>query len=247
MRIIYIYVLLLSFFITSCGKKEAVTEQKPKTDTVSKKTDIPNDGIKSAGNEEKQDGITDLKFDAKEYEKDISIKGSIVASAQWKDKAGLNVFVITETKPVTTKTNDYDESISKRLYAYVFVKNEDNKFKQVWVIEDFIDKCQVDLTLSYILKSLSITDLNKNGIAETTFLYKMSCKGDVSPNDLKLMMHEGKEKYAIRGETTIKFPNGETYGGSMKVDKSFDAAPKEFLDYASKEFRKHQEEKLNVD
>jgi hypothetical protein len=244
MKTIYLSLILLTFMFTSCGKKEAVKEQKQKTDTVIQKTDktIKEEG-KSASKEEVIEGITDLKYDAKEYEKELKFNGKITASAQWKDKNGLNVIIITETKQEENRKSEYDYSVSKKFFAYGFIMKD--KFEQEWMIQDFIDNCQVDLTLSYIPKSLSVTDLNNNGIAETTFLYKMSCKGDVSPNDLKLMMHEGKDKYAIRGETILKIQNEKPYGGSMKVDKSFDNAPKEFVDYAKKEFKKFQEEKLN--
>jgi len=71
----------------------------------------------------------------------------------------------------------------------------------------------------------------------------MSCKGDVSEDDMKLMMHEGETKYAIRGSMKLKM-GGETYGGKMNVDASFDKAPKEFLDYAKEQWNKFQTEKI---
>ena len=93
-------------------------------------------------------------------------------------------------------------------------------------------------------KSISITDLDKNGIAESIFIYRMSCKGDVSADDMKLLMHEGETKYALRGTMNL-FVNGEnTQKGEMKVDDSFDKAPKVFLDYAKIQWTKYQTEKV---
>ncbi len=249
-KIILLVTFLLPLIIFGCGKKENTAEQKQKNDSVVQNSDTKQTGDKTASdsvdkNNLTTDGLKDIKYDVKEYETELKFDGSIVSGVQWKDKSGLNVLIITETKPVINKTNEYDESVSKRLFGYAFVRNDENKFQQVWMTQDLIEKCQVDLTLEFIPKSLTVTDLNKNGIAENIFMYKMSCKGDVSPNDLKLIMHEGKEKYAIRGETLLKFPTGEKYGGKTNVDKSFDNAPKEFLDYAKKEWKKFQEEKLN--
>lgn len=247
-----LFIIILSTFFIGCGKKDTAPVQKQKTDSINKTTDTNKSEYKSdlgsssgtKGNLT-TDGLRDIIYDVTEFENDLKFDGSAVAGVQWKDKSGLNVLIITETIPVTSKTNEYDESVSKKLFGYAFVKNEDDKFQQVWMIQDFIDKCQVDLTLEYIKKSLTVTDLNKNGIAENTFLYKLSCKGDVSPNDLKLIMHEGKEKYAIRGETLQIFKDAKPYGGKTNIDKSFDNAPAEFLDYAKKEWKKFQEEKIN--
>ena len=106
----------------------------------------------------------------------------------------------------------------------------------MWKINDFVKDCPVDLTLEYIDRSLVITDLDKNGIGESSFLYKMSCKGDVSSDDMKLIMHEDKNKYAIRGSMDLKMNGQELEKGSMKTDPSFDKAPPEFLEYARKQW-----------
>jgi hypothetical protein len=61
---------------------------------------------------------------------------------------------------------------------------------------------------------------------------------------MKLIMHEGEIKFAIRGIMKL-IVNGETYEkGTMNIDPSFDKAPKEFLDYAKSRWEKHQTEKI---
>ncbi len=177
-------------------------------------------------------GISKLPPSLKGYE------GNIVAMAKWEDKLGANVLFVTETD-LQAKGDNH----SKELYAHHYtITDKENKL--VWKINDFIKDCPVDVTLQYMPKSISITDLNKNGIAESIFLYKMSCRGDVSSDDLKLMMHEGETKYAIRGVMTLVY-NGETQQkGSMTVDASFDKAPEEFLAYAKEQWNKFQTEKI---
>jgi hypothetical protein len=114
----------------------------------------------------------------------------------------------------------------------------------LWKTNDFVKECPVDVTLEYMPKSISITDLNKNGIAESIFIYRMSCKGDVSADDMKLLMHEGDTKYAIRGTMNLFINGEESEKGSMTVDASFDKAPKEFLEFAKAEWKKFQTEKV---
>lgn len=122
--------------------------------------------------------------------------------------------------------------LSKELYGYHFIMDGSDG-EELWKIQDFVKDCEFDLTLSYIPESLTVTDLDNNGIAESTFMYNLSCKSDVSPDDLKLMMHEGKNKYALRGYTLLT-----GIGGDYKVDKAFDDAPESFLDYAKKQWEK---------
>lgn len=248
MKLTILFFAISAVLFIGCGKKEIASLQKQKSDSTAQTTaqNKSDSGIASGDNKsQNSDGLKEIVYDVSAFEKELKFDGSIKAGVQWKDKTGLNVLIITETDIVTSKTNEYDESISKKLFGYAFVKNNEDKFQQLWMIQDFIDKCQVDLTLEYIKKSLTVTDLNKNGIAENTFLYKLSCKGDVSPDGLKLIMHEGKEKYAIRGETLQIFKDSKPYGGRTDIDKSFDNGPKEFLDYAKKEWKKFQEEKIN--
>jgi hypothetical protein len=152
---------------------------------------------------------------------------------------GENIVLITETSEKTQSGNNR----MKELFGYHYIISG-GEAKLLWRINDFVKDCPVDITLSYLPKSISITDLDKNGIAESSFLYKTSCKGDVSADDLKLIMHEGETKYAIRGVMKL-IVGGETYEkGIMNVDPSFDKAPKEFLDYAKSRWNKFHTEKI---
>ena len=52
------------------------------------------------------------------------------------------------------------------------------------------------------------------------------------------MMHENKNKYALRGYTYIKVVDA---GGDYKVDAAFNDAPSSFLDYAKQQWKKHKD------
>ncbi|HET6229686.1 MAG TPA: hypothetical protein VFE05_06350 [Longimicrobiaceae bacterium] len=89
--------------------------------------------------------------------------------------------------------------------------------------------CDFDLTAGFEPGSLAVTDLDRDGVAETSFLYVLACRSDVSPAVLKLIMHEGAAKYAIRGTTR---PKGAGAGGEMRPDAAFRTAPAAFLAFA---------------
>ncbi|MBM3415723.1 MAG: hypothetical protein FJY20_04580 [Bacteroidetes bacterium] len=116
--------------------------------------------------------------------------------------------------------------------------------------------CPFDITCEFIKDAVSITDLDANRLAETTILYRLACRSDVSPSAMKLIMHEGEKKYVLRGLTWYgmgdakfevtennanleKLPGyKETEDEFMKTfgryesEKDFEGAPAEFISYA---------------
>jgi len=254
---VFITFIVAVFIIFGCSKlketfrkddKKEITESKTKQDSVGKPL-ASNTKEETAKDESPKvpkttGGIEDLSYDVSDIPANIKYDGSIVAGAKWKDNNGSNVLIITETKDRKKGGQEF-QSWSKELYGYQFITGSDGP-KQVWKISDFIKDCEADPTLSYIKNSLSITDINNNGIAESTFLYKLACRSDVSPAGLKLLMHEEDKKYAIRGTTkiVIKGEGANTYGGETNVDKSFYDAPEGFLNYAKDEWSKYRVEKF---
>jgi hypothetical protein len=246
-----ILIFLLFGLVAGCSKKEEV--KKVESNNSSKDISISKTIAEGSGEtspNEISDKVTDIELDAKDIPKSVQYNGKIVASAKWMDKNGINYIIITETKEKTKKLSEAErdkgmyigESLSsKELFGYQYIINNETS-EEVWKIQDFEKGCDADLTLEFIKKSLSITDLNNNGIAESTFLYRQGCMSDVSPLGYKLMMHEGKEKFAIRGTQKVVYEGVDPYGGETNIDKSFDSAPEGFLDYAKKEWKKFQKQ-----
>lgn len=252
-----ILIFILAFFLLSgCTKKEEKKTEPEKTDSteqVQKKTP-DSASFEGAGlnNPDAVDSLSELKYGIKEIPKPLKYTGKIAASASWKDKNGLNVLLITETKDKKVREEKMDgkyleqeSAYSKEFFGYQFLVKGDTA-ELLWKIQDIVKECDADLTLDYIANSLSVTDINKNGIGESTFLYTLGCRSDVSPLGYKLLMHEGKDKYAIRGTRLIVVQGAKPYGGEIKVDPSFDNAPAGFLDYAKKQWKKFEKEKFNT-
>jgi len=246
MKTLSLLILLISFTLCSCGKKEEKVVETPKKSEETKAPETKTEKAPEATGET-TGKIEILKFDKKDVPADMKYKGRISGGAKWKDDNGENTLIITETEIQNGKSKDGEEVTAKEIFAYNFVV-KDGATTLLWQINDFVKDCEFDLFLNYNLNSLTITDLNKNGIGESTFLYRMSCRSDVSPDELKLMMHEGKDKYALRGENRIKFTtDGQTVtqGGDYKVDAAFDKAPAGFLDYAKTQWDKFKTQELN--
>ncbi len=172
-----------------------------------------------------------LSFDKNATPLKDSIKGKIIDGASFKDAEGESIVLLTETENVYKGSTQ-----NKSIYAYCFTK-QGNSFKRKWLVQDKVDNCDVDATCEFLPGSLSVTDADSNQIAEATFLYQLSCKGDVSPHVKKLIMYHGQDKYAIRGTTILQTPAGKE-GGDKKIDASFSKAPKPLFEFANKQWDK---------
>ena len=218
-----------------------------------KKEEITKEKTAENKSTESKEELTMMDFNKKDIPSDVKYDGKIIDGKRWMDKNGENIIILTKTGVKRSNSgrggpND-GELQSAELFGYNYIK-KNGEWSLLWKISDNITKCDFDLTLDFINKSLTVTDINNNGIAESTFLYKLSSRSDVSPSELKLMMHEGETKYALRGNMYINIPgNGEFQGmkegGDYKVDKAFEDAPSGFLDYAKEQWKKFKTEKLN--
>lgn len=168
--------------------------------------------------------------------KTIQYKGNIVQTAQWKDSLGNNTILLTETG-----IHDVDSNGNRgaALYAMHFLNKSDSA-QLVWKVYDFIDECPVDVVASFVKNGFAVTDLNQNGIAEVWMMYRITCQGDVSPVPMKIIMYEGKQKYAARGNTKVKVSAGEFMGGDYELDDAFKNAPGAFKKYADELWQKHK-------
>lgn len=181
----------------------------------------------------KDDKVKILNFDRNSIPKDCEYKGNIIDGARWTDKNGENILIVSNTpvKPLKKESEEREQ----RMYAYNYISDGSNGYKLLWKIEDFSDSyCDVDAKT--IPGTIEILDIDGDGIAESLFIYELEGRCDVSPLDIKLMMHSGSTKLVIRGTTIVHPGAGETYGGTKNFDAAFNSSPKEFKTYASKKW-----------
>ncbi len=177
--------------------------------------------------------------------KKLTYKGEPVQALGWKDKNGENVIILTATKELW---DSKEENRSKELYGLHYI-NQGGVWKLSRQIYDFVKDCPFDVMLDFVPNSLTVTDQDKDGLGEVTFLYTLGCRSDVSPDDLKLMLLENGQKYAIRGNT-ILMVNGkitDEYNFTKPVknlDPALQKAPAALKDYASQQWEKFKVVKM---
>lgn len=150
--------------------------------------------------------------------------GKLLEAWRWQDANSENLLVVyrtaipsrnerrANTDPAWRKkladpktvTSAEDDGRGAQLLVRQYVLKK-GAYTELWRLQDSVSDCPVDLILGPASNSTTITDLDHNGQSETTVLYAMGCRGDVSPDDMKLVMHEGATKYALRGFTVVQF------------------------------------------
>lgn len=155
----------------------------------------------------------------------------IQKSVSWTDKYGQQIFLIA--------TSDQANG-GGMLRAIRASREGDGSWSTTREFKEVVDSCEFDLVLTPILdEELSLTDINRDGVAEVTFGWIADCTSDVSPLTYKILMSDGDEKYAIRGNSKVNAGGDEYFGGDQKVDPSFEKAPEGYLAHAKKVWDAH--------
>lgn len=185
------------------------------------------------------------KLEATKLPIGIKAEGKINEVISFTDNSGEHIIITSETGIYqNTKFKHENDGQDAELFAYHFVKKQDS-LKLIWKVYDFIKDCPVDIEASFIKNTLQVTDLNKNGMAEIWLMYKTVCHGDVSPSDLKIIMYEGNQKHAMRGQTKVKISEKEYVGGTYKFDKVFENSSDAFKNFAKKLWNTHVNQNWN--
>lgn len=135
-------------------------------------------------------------------------KGKPLQALQFQDQTGDYVALTTETTTLEDQAH---------LAAYVYTSNG----SMLWQLRDGISDCPLDRVAAFVPGSFKVTDLNKNGKAEVWVAYRIGCRGDVSPSELKIIMHEGTTKYAMRGMGKLKVGNAIQPDGGTITSNGF--------------------------
>jgi len=147
----------------------------------------------------------------------------------WKDKKGLHFLGIDQIE--TGKIAQV--GFSSKLTAYSYEILQDLTIKESWRIRDFSPNAVT--RISYLQNTLFVTDVDSDGIAETSFLYCIS--GDCcDPWLVKLMLHKNNRKLAIRGEVPIIEEDLESY--QKNFDSIYVKYDKRIRDFASEQWDK---------
>lgn len=203
----------------------------------------------------KKDSTIPERIDPTLLPDEYDYKGRFYEGWQWYDRNGKNVLLLS----VSEKGEELEEIGEKantiELFAWQYVlRSLTAKPELLWELYDLEKECIFDITAEYIL-SADLTDLNNDGIKESFLVYKLACRSDVSPARMKIVMHENKNKYALRGvmyipmnpeeertdmddwepdlsKINVKEDDFAAYWGRYENTKDFTGAPPAFLEYA---------------
>ena len=164
----------------------------------------------------------------------IFFKGKLIEAKKWTDKNGDNYLIISRLGPYRTPDpNSSDNDFGNvELYACQYLAKS-NSIATLWQTSETIKNCVTDMWIEVFPNSTSVTDLDKNGITETTIVYRYSCRGDVSPSNLRVILHEGKKSHSLKGRMYMEYQVG-------KLDKStFEFNSQKVSDEVTKKYIKH--------
>lgn len=172
------------------------------------------------------------KADIAKLPKGIQYKGKVKTAVRWTDSLGDNIVIATETGAILNKKAGEADT---EIYAYHFLVKNDTAVR-LWRVYDYILECDVDMELTFIKNTFQVTDLNNDKVGEVWLMYKKECRGAADPYDLRIIMYQGKQKFAIRGLNKIGDYPGS---GEYKYDQAFAKGPKQFLQFAKKLWEKN--------
>ncbi len=171
------------------------------------------------------------KFSAQGILKDPNLeefefKGSVESSYSWQDENGQNILINSIAR------TEVDGLPAANLYSYHYIKNGAGEVELLRLVQDYEDVCDFDITMEF-LGEPSITDLNNDNYAEVAIAYRKMCRSDVSECEMKVIMHDQKDKFGLRGFQYIVFPDAEVetdYEYDLSKVNSSDDTP-EWLDF----------------
>lgn len=106
-----------------------------------------------------------------------------------------------------------------------------------WKVRDDVTQCDLDKVLAVVPSSVEMLDLLGNGRKQFLFAYKIGCRGDVSPDEVKYFLIDQGRKYVLRGEETITLNGKVMDGGAPPVPNADLKANPAFLRYMTKHWR----------
>lgn len=183
----YLMTLALSGLILGCKQattSATVTPAKASTDLVIDEAQAYHPSVAVSVDSIKVLPTVDRKV--------FPFNGQFLSATTWLDRLGDNVLVISEK-------GEYEEGNGrKEIFANHYIK-VDTAYNRLWQMNDFVDGWGCDLDIQLLHFFPLVTDVDANGIAETAIFYSLNSRCDASTLPAKIIVHEGMDKFAIRG------------------------------------------------
>lgn len=205
----------------------------------------------------KKDSTIPASIPGHEVPNDCNFKGDFKEAWTWYDLNGKNILVLSSRSESHKEEGIGEEVNTSELFAKHYIwKGKESKAVLLWELYDLEKECIFDLTAEFLFSPV-FTDLDNDQIKESFLVYKLACRSDVSPARMKIVAHENKDKYALRGimyipmiqqgdpDTTdysnwepdlskldIREDNYVGYWGRYENANDFASAPPAYMEYA---------------
>jgi hypothetical protein len=155
-----------------------------------------------------------------------------VAALTWRDRAGANTVVLRELQP--------DPEGDKELFADHVAVSDAGVRTVLREVRDAERDCEYDLTAEFVDDALDVRDDDRDGYGEVLLAYRLACRSDVTPSDLKLLLLEHGDKHILRGSSTNQVvdepseptpepaPDDWPEGSHDAASRAFDRVQQEF-------------------
>lgn len=175
----------------------------------------------------------------------------ITLALRWTDSLGDNVVVTTQNTFKPKDDPDYlSDNLDRRVngirsgqaagrdfykltsppFVYHFLLRNDSAL--LWRKVDGTGVgCVIKAKGNRVKSAMVVTDLDKNRMAEVWFIIKALCNEDTAPNEMKMIMLTGNQRYTVTGNRILREEGGTT-GGPYYFDAALQRAPEEFKRYA---------------
>lgn len=135
------------------------------------------------------------------------------------DRLGAHVLLLTRATEQTQPMPGEGRMERTALRALYYTKTG-GAWTQEWEVKDWVD-CPVKMTkASFFTDQVTVTDLNKDGIAEVTVPYTRFCAGE--QESVKVILRQGPHKFALRGDAMVLRPGQQSFGGTFRTDKDLE-------------------------
>ena len=162
------------------------------------------------------------------------IDGKLLHKVDFEDSQGDRTVILTHSGIYPTSSTSGQgnaDTYNADLYAYGYADIYSNTPQRLWMMRDHVRHCEASVTAEFAEVSPVITDLDKDGNAEVWIIYYTGCRGDVSPEGMKIHLFDGIRRFSMIGETLVRTPDTEM-GGGYKMDPVFDKWPAVFREFA---------------
>lgn len=124
---------------------------------------------------------------------DVPLQGAVVEARSFHDATGDHLLVVTHT----------DEPSGQSFHVLHLARGGAEAWRTVARVDDEVRGCKKETTLALVPGALVITDLDTDQHAEVVFAWAKSCRSDLGPDDLVLVLMEDEVKYEIHGSTVL--------------------------------------------